>query len=149
MVKGVLHPQDAVLAADNGADAVIVSNHGGRNFDATPAPIDVLPLIVDAAGRRLTVIVDGGVRRGTDVVKALALGADCVLVGRAPLYGVAAAGEAGAARAIRIFQDEIDRTLALLGCCGIDELGREMLLANGGVPDAVPVQSVPRKLSVV
>ncbi len=122
MVKGVLRPQDAALAADSGADAVIVSNHGGRVVDGAVAPIEVLPEIVDAVGRRMTVMVDSGFRRGTDVVKALALGANAVLVGRATLYGTAAAGEAGAARAITIFRDEIDRTLALLGCAGIAAL---------------------------
>ncbi len=122
MVKGVLRPQDAALAADSGADAVIVSNHGGRVVDGAVAPIEVLPKIVDAVGRRMTVMVDSGFRRGTDVVKALALGANAVLVGRATLYGTAAAGEAGAARAITIFRDEIDRTLALLGCAGIAAL---------------------------
>lgn len=122
MVKGVLRPQDAALAADSGADAVIVSNHGGRVVDGAVAPIEVLPKIVDAVGKRMTVMVDSGFRRGTDVVKALALGANAVLVGRATLYGTAAAGEAGAARAITIFRDEIDRTLALLGCSGIAAL---------------------------
>lgn len=122
MVKGVLRPQDAALAADSGADAVIVSNHGGRVVDGAVAPIEVLPKIVDAVGKRMTVMVDSGFRRGTDVVKALALGANAVLVGRATLYGTAAAGEAGAARAITIFRDEIDRTLALLGCAGIAAL---------------------------
>lgn len=122
MVKGVLRPQDAALAADSGADAVIVSNHGGRVVDGAVAPIEVLPEIVDAVGKRMTVMVDSGFRRGTDVVKALALGANAVLVGRATLYGTAAAGEAGAARAITIFRDEIDRTLALLGCAGIAAL---------------------------
>jgi isopentenyl diphosphate isomerase/L-lactate dehydrogenase-like FMN-dependent dehydrogenase len=133
MVKGILRPQDAALAADCGADAVIVSNHGGRAVDSTPAPIDVLPGVVEAAGNRLTVLVDSGFRRGGDVVKGLALGAKAVLVGRAPLFGTAVAGQAGAARAIEIYRDEIDRMLALIGCPDVSALGREYLEpAHGG-----------------
>ena len=127
MVKGILRARDAVLAADCGADGVIVSNHGGRAVDSTRAPIDVLPEIVEAAGRRLTVLVDSGFRRGADVVKALALGAKAVLIGRATLYGTAIAGEAGAARAIEIYRDEIDRLLALIGCPGVAALDRTFL----------------------
>ena len=127
MVKGILHPQDAVRAADCGADAVIVSNHGGRNLDSSIAPIDALPNVLDAAGQRLTVIVDSGMRRGTDVVKALALGAKAVFIGRASLYGVAAHGEAGALRAINIFREEIDRTIAQLGVRSIEELDSRYL----------------------
>jgi L-lactate dehydrogenase (cytochrome)/(S)-mandelate dehydrogenase len=128
MVKGILRPQDAVLAADCGADAVIVSNHGGRAVDSTPAPIDVLPSVSDAVGSRLTVLVDSGFRRGADVVKGLALGAKAVLIGRAPLFGTAIAGEAGAARAIEIYRDEIDRMLALIGCPDISALGRDYVV---------------------
>jgi isopentenyl diphosphate isomerase/L-lactate dehydrogenase-like FMN-dependent dehydrogenase len=128
VVKGILRAQDAVLAADCGADGVIVSNHGGRAVDSTRAPIEVLPEVVDAAGKRLTVLVDSGFRRGADIVKALALGAEAVLVGRAPLYGTAAAGEAGAARAIEIYRDEIDRLLALIGCPGVASLGPDYLV---------------------
>src|SRR5688572_773456 len=122
MAKGVLTAADAKLAADCGADAVIVSNHGGRVVDGTRAPIEVLPEVVDAVGARVEVIVDSGFRRGTDIVKALALGARAVLVGRATLYGTAAGGEAGAARAIDLLREEIDRTLALLGCRNIAAL---------------------------
>jgi len=127
MVKGVLSPQDAVKAADCGADAVIVSNHGGRNLDHSIAPIDALPDVVEAAGKRLTVIMDSGLRRGSDVVKALALGAKATFIGRAPLYGVAAHGEAGAARAIEIFREEISRVMALLGVRSVAELDRRYL----------------------
>ncbi|HEX6007876.1 MAG TPA: alpha-hydroxy acid oxidase [Burkholderiales bacterium] len=122
MVKGILHPQDAMLAADCGADGVIVSNHGGRMLDSAIAPIEVLPEIVDAVGQRITVLMDSGVRRGADVVKALALGARAVLIGRATLYGVAAAGERGAARAIAILRDEVSRVMALIGAREIGEL---------------------------
>jgi isopentenyl diphosphate isomerase/L-lactate dehydrogenase-like FMN-dependent dehydrogenase len=106
---------------------VIVSNHGGRAVDSTRAPIAVLPEVVEAAGKRVTVLVDSGFRRGADVVKALALGAKAVLVGRAPLYGTAVAGQAGAARALEIYRDEIDRLLALIGCPGVAALGRDYL----------------------
>ena len=124
LVKGIQHPDDAKTAADCGADGVVISNHGGRIVDSSMAPIEVLPEIVDAVGRRLTVIVDSGFRRGSDVVKALALGAKAVLVGRPLLYGAAAGGEAGAAKAISIFREEIDRLLAQIGCANIADLNR-------------------------
>jgi isopentenyl diphosphate isomerase/L-lactate dehydrogenase-like FMN-dependent dehydrogenase len=127
MVKGILHPDDAKLAAECGADGVIVSNHGGRNLDSSMAPIEVLPEVMDAVGKRLTVIVDSGFRRGSDVVKALCLGAHAVFIGRATLYGVAAHGEAGARRAISILREEIDRVMALTGARSIEELGPEFL----------------------
>jgi isopentenyl diphosphate isomerase/L-lactate dehydrogenase-like FMN-dependent dehydrogenase len=128
---------------------VIVSNHGGRAVDSTPAPIEVLPRIVDAVGERLTVIVDSGFRRGADVVKGLALGAKAVLIGRATLYGTAVAGQAGAARAIEIYRDEIDRLFALIGCAGVAELDRSFLVmppgfASTAIPAAVPFK--PRAL---
>ena len=122
IVKGIQHPRDAVLAADCGADAVVLSNHGGRVLDSTSAPILVLPQVVEAIGKRITVIVDSGFRRGSDVVKALALGADAVMVGRAPLHGTASAGEAGALRALQIYRDEIDRVMALLGVTNVADL---------------------------
>ena len=142
IVKGILHPQDALLAADCGADAVIVSNHGGRNLDSSMAPIEVLPEVVDAVGKRITVIVDSGFRRGSDVVKALALGAQAVLIGRPTLYGTAVGGEAGAARAIDLFREEIDRVLALLGCPGIDALSRDYLVLPEMPPG--PVAGIPK-----
>jgi len=128
IVKGILHPQDAVLAADCGADAVVVSNHGGRNLDVTMAPIEVLPDILQALDGRIPVIVDSGFRRGSDVVKALALGADMVYVGRSTLYGVGAGGEAGATRAINIFREEIDRVMALIGCPDVAGLNSDYLV---------------------
>jgi L-lactate dehydrogenase (cytochrome)/(S)-mandelate dehydrogenase len=129
LVKGLLHPQDALMAADCGADGVIVSNHGGRNLDTVISPIEALPEVVDAVGKRVTVLVDSGFRRGTDVIKALAMGAHAVQIGRATLYGVAAGGEEGARRAISIFRGEIDRVIALLGCNSISELSTEHLQA--------------------
>jgi (S)-mandelate dehydrogenase len=128
LVKGILRPEDAMRAAECGADGVIVSNHGGRAVDSTPAPIEVLPHIVEAAGDRIAVIVDSGFRRGADVVKALALGAKAVLIGRATLYGTAIAGEAGAARAIEVYRDELDRMLALIGCPDVKSLDRDYLV---------------------
>jgi len=130
IVKGIAHPQDAIFAAECGADAVVVSNHGGRNLDSSIAPIEALPQIVEAVGKRMTVMVDGGVRRGSDVVKALALGATAVQIGRSGLYGIAVGGEAGATRALTLFREEIDRVLALIGCPDVAELNREYLVLN-------------------
>lgn len=127
IVKGILDAQDAATAVDHGADGICASNHGGRNLDGVVSPIEVLPEIVDAVGKRATVFVDSGFRRGTDVVKALALGAHAVMIGRSTLYGVAAGGEAGAARALEIYREEISRVLALLGCCRIADLGPQYL----------------------
>jgi (S)-mandelate dehydrogenase len=130
VVKGIMNARDALQAAACGADAVVVSNHGGRNLDSTQAPIDALPQVVDAVGNRLTVLMDSGVRRGSDVVKALALGAQAVLIGRPTLYGTAAGGEAGAARAIAIFREEIDRSMAHLGCSSIAHINPECLVPS-------------------
>ncbi len=128
IVKGVLHPDDAVMAADCGADGVIVSNHGGIANDAAIAPIDALPAIVAAAGERMTIIVDSGFRRGSDVLKGLALGADAVIIGRATLYGLAAAGEAGATRALDILDAEIRRTMGVMGVTDIASLTRDHIV---------------------
>ncbi|HSN39596.1 MAG TPA: alpha-hydroxy acid oxidase [Burkholderiales bacterium] len=135
MVKGVLTVEDALLAAENGADGIFVSNHGGRQLDGAVSPIEVLPEIVAAAGDRLAIMVDSGFRRGTDIVKALALGADMVFVGRAPLYGAAVGAEAGVRHALDILKSEIDRVMALIGCCSIGDLGPQYL----ELPDALRV----------
>lgn len=127
VIKGILREDDARRAVDCGADAIVVSNHGARNLDASAPPVEVLPGIADAVGEQLTVLADGGVRRGSDVVKLLALGAKAVLVGRATLYGTAAAGEAGAARVIEILRDEIDRTMAFAGCTRIADINRDLI----------------------
>jgi len=127
LVKGILTPRDAERAIARGADGIIVSNHGGRNFDSSMAPIEALAPIVDAVGQCTTVVVDSGFRRGSDVVKALAIGAKMVMVGRATLWGTTVAGEAGAARAINFYREEISRTLAYLGCCNISDLSRDSL----------------------
>jgi isopentenyl diphosphate isomerase/L-lactate dehydrogenase-like FMN-dependent dehydrogenase len=115
LVKGVHHPDDAVLAADHGAAGVIVSNHGGRQLDGVPATLDLLEPVVQAAGDRLEVLVDGGVRRGTDVAAALALGARAVLVGRPALWGLTVGGEAGARHVLELLRAELELALTLLG----------------------------------
>jgi isopentenyl diphosphate isomerase/L-lactate dehydrogenase-like FMN-dependent dehydrogenase len=116
VVKGILTREDAELACEHGADAIVVSNHGGRQLDGVAASLDALPEVVEAAGDRVEVLLDGGVRRGADVLKALALGARATLVGRAALYGLAAEGEAGVRRVLTLLCDEIALGLALLGC---------------------------------
>jgi isopentenyl diphosphate isomerase/L-lactate dehydrogenase-like FMN-dependent dehydrogenase len=116
LVKGVLTAEDARLACEHGAAGLVVSNHGGRQLDGVSATIDALPEVVEAVGGRIEVLLDGGVRRGTDVVKALALGARAVLVGRAPLWGLAVDGEAGARRVLELLRDEILLALKLVGC---------------------------------
>ncbi|HYH40375.1 MAG TPA: alpha-hydroxy acid oxidase [Burkholderiales bacterium] len=131
-VKGVLTREDALRAAALGLDGIFVSNHGGRQLDGAISPLDVLPEIADAVGGRIAVVLDGGVRRGSDIVKALALGADMVFTGRATLYGAAVAGEAGAARAIEILKSEVDRVMALLGTRTIAEIRRAHLLMPAG-----------------
>lgn len=132
LVKGVLHPDDARAAAECGADGVIVSNHGGRNLDSAVSPMQALPEVLDAVGSRLTVLVDSGFRRGADVVKALAMGAHAVQIGRPALYGTAAGGEAGAAHAIDIFRREIDTVMAQLGCNCVKDLKPELLRSSLG-----------------
>jgi L-lactate dehydrogenase (cytochrome) len=131
-VKGILRPDDARLAVQHGADAVIVSNHGGRQLDSASSAVSALPAIVDAVGGRAEVHIDGGIRRGSDIVKALALGARACLVGRASLYGLAANGEAGVSRAIEILMKEIDITLALLGQPEVAKLNRSAITAGTG-----------------
>ncbi|MCX4160011.1 MULTISPECIES: alpha-hydroxy acid oxidase [Paraburkholderia] len=127
IVKGIVHPDDARRAVDLGVDAIVVSNHGGRQLDVGPATLDALPGVVAAAGTRVDVLVDGGIRRGSDIVIALALGAKAVLVGRATLYGACAGGEAGAMRALDILTDELRRTLQLCGIERLADVGPELL----------------------
>jgi (S)-mandelate dehydrogenase len=127
LIKGVLSVSDAERAAALGCDGIVLSNHGGRQLDYCVAPIEVLPQITRAVGQRLTILIDGGFRRGTDVVKALALGAKAVMIGRATLYGLAAGGEAGVDRALAMLTTEIDRVLGQLGCNSITELGPQLV----------------------
>lgn len=122
VLKGILHPEDAELAVEAGADGVVVSNHGARALDSSVASLHALTDVVAAIGGRATVLFDSGIRRGSDLAKALALGADAVMAGRAPLYGLAAYGEDGVRRAIELLRTEFVRTMALLGACNIQEL---------------------------
>jgi L-lactate dehydrogenase (cytochrome) len=126
-VKGVMSAADARLAVEHGADAVIVSNHGGRQLDGAPGSLEPLPEIVEAVGSRTEIVLDGGIRRGTDMAKALALGARACMIGRPYLYGLAAAGQAGVLDAIRILVTELRRAMALIGCKRIGDLGRDCL----------------------
>jgi (S)-mandelate dehydrogenase len=116
LIKGIQSVADALLAVEHGVDGIVISNHGGRQLDAAPAPIEVLPAIRAAVGDKLVLCLDSGVRRGPDIAKALALGADYVFLGRATLYGAAAAGQTGATKAVDFLRDELDRCLAQIGC---------------------------------
>lgn len=132
MIKGILHPDDARTAVEYGADAVVVSNHGGRNLDAAIPALDALPAVVAAVGGRASVLVDSGVRRGSDIIRAVALGATAVLAGRATLYGTAVAGEAGAAKALSILRAELDTSMAMSGCPTIADISPALLAPIGG-----------------
>jgi L-lactate dehydrogenase (cytochrome) len=122
IVKGVMRPDDAVRCVEHGVRGIVVSNHGGRQLDGAAATIDALPAIAEAVGDRAEIYLDSGIRHGTDIVKALALGARAVLIGRALVYGLAAAGEAGARRALEILETELRIALALAGCPRASEL---------------------------
>jgi isopentenyl diphosphate isomerase/L-lactate dehydrogenase-like FMN-dependent dehydrogenase len=128
MIKGVSSIKDAKLAVDMGADAISVSNHGGNNIDGTPSPIRFLPSIVDAVGNDIDVMVDGGIRRGSDVVKALSLGAKAVFAGRAYLYGLAVSGEDGVHKVLEILRNGIEETLFGIGKSSIHDLSRDDLV---------------------
>ena len=150
LLKGVLHPEDARIAIDHGIDGVIVSNHGGRQLDGAIASIRALPAVADAVAGRIPVLLDGGVRRGGDVVKALALGATACTIGRPHLWGLAVAGESGVAWVLEIFRRDIDRVLALGGWDGIAQLDRSVLVpaTTAVVADesaARPVAARPRQ----
>jgi L-lactate dehydrogenase (cytochrome) len=123
VIKGVLTGDDARRAVDEGAEALVVSNHGGRQLDGVSPTLRALPEVVAATGGRAEVLLDGGIRRGSDIVKALCLGARAVLCGRAYAYGLGAGGEAGVAQAIQILRTDLIRTLKLLGCASVGDLG--------------------------
>jgi (S)-mandelate dehydrogenase len=127
LLKGVERADDALRAAELGCDGVVVSNHGGRQLDGAAATLDALPAVVHAVGGRMTVLVDGGVRRGVDILKARALGAQAVLTGRATLFGVMAGGEAGARRALDILSDELQRAMRLSGVRSAAEISADLL----------------------
>jgi 4-hydroxymandelate oxidase len=126
-LKGILNPDDAERAAGMGIAGVIVSNHGGRNLDTTPATIDILPEVIARVGGRVPVLVDGGIRRGTDVLKAIALGAAAVLIGRAPVYGLAAQGAEGVARVVNVLRREFEVAMALSGRASIREIDASVI----------------------
>jgi len=128
LLKGVMHPEDARIATSMGVDGLIVSNHGARQLDMMPSPLDVLPMIRNAVGPDVPLLLDSGVRRGSDIVAALCLGADFVLTGRATLYGATAGGLEGVKKAVSILQREIDLTLGQLGAVNLDALGPQFLL---------------------
>jgi L-lactate dehydrogenase (cytochrome) len=142
VIKGILAPEDARRAVDCGADGIVVSNHGGRQLEGAVSSIAALPAVADAVAGRLEILLDSGIRRGTDVIKALALGARAVLIGRAHVYGVAAGGEAGVGEAIGILKGEIDNSLALLGWPDVRTLDRRVFV--GGEPGRnAPPASLP------
>jgi len=130
LLKGVLHPQEAKHAVDRGIDGLIVSNHGGRQLDGAPASIAVLPAVIDAVAARVPVLLDGGVRRGSDVVKALALGAQACLVARPQLWGLAIAGEAGVAHMLEIYRQEMSRVMGLCGIARIADIGKDLVFSQ-------------------
>jgi L-lactate dehydrogenase (cytochrome) len=140
MVKGIAHPDDARQALAIGASAISVSNHGGNNLDGTPATIRLLPAVVEAVGDEIEVLLDGGIRRGSDVVKALALGARAVMIGRAYLWGMAAAGEAGVRNVLEIVRAGIEETLAGLGRSSIHELAPEDVIVPPGFTRSAPAR---------
>jgi (S)-mandelate dehydrogenase len=127
LLKGVLRADDAERALAAGVDGLVLSNHGGRQLDGAISGLSALPEVARAVDGRLSLLVDGGVRRGSDIAKAVALGAEGVLLGRAPVYGLAAGGEAGVAHALAILADEFDRTLALTGSPDIAALRRDLI----------------------
>ncbi len=131
ILKGIMTKEEAVLAADHGMDGVILSNHGGRNLDYAVAPLEILPEVMDAVGQRITVMLDSGFRRGSDVLKAIAMGAKTALFGRPAAYAVAAGGEVGARRIVAIFHEEIDKGMGFLGIKTLDELGPDYLWFDG------------------
>ena len=130
LLKGVERPDDAERAAAIGCDGVVVSNHGGRQLDGAAPTLDALPDVARAVNGKMTILLDGGIRRGVDIVKARALGAQAVLTGRATLFGVMAGGEPGARQALEILSSELERSMRLCGARSVAEIGPELVLRN-------------------
>ena len=128
LLKGVLNPGDAMAAADLGCDGIVVSNHGGRSLDTVQASIDALPAIAKRVGKRVPLILDGGIRRGIDVFKALALGASAVMIGRPYIYGLAAGGALGVSRVVEILRTELEMTMGLAGCTRLSQISPDFLV---------------------
>jgi 4-hydroxymandelate oxidase len=128
VVKGILRADDAIRAVEHGAKGVIVSNHGGRQLDGAIASLDALSEVVAAVGEKAEVLVDGGIRRGTDILKALALGAKAILLGRPVLWGLAVGGEAGVQHAIELLRDELDLAMALSGCAKLQDIDSSLVV---------------------
>ena len=147
LLKGVLHADDARLALQHGVDGLIVSNHGGRQFDASPSAIAALPRVLEAVRGRIPVFMDSGVRRGTHVAKAIALGATAVLLGRPLLYGLAARGEAGVDAVLKLIGDDLLRTMALLGARSVDELAAAHVELHGASRSNLSEGAVPPSLA--
>lgn len=131
ILKGIQSVEDAIKAAEIGVTGIVLSNHGGRQLDGAPATLDLLPEVATAVGNKIDVMVDGGIRRGSDVIKAIALGAKAVLVGRAYLYGLAAGGEAGVNKSYEILTDEMTRVMQLIGCSSIADLNSKYVKKRG------------------
>jgi (S)-mandelate dehydrogenase len=127
VLKGILSVDDARRAAEIGADGIVLSNHGGRQLDSCVSGVELLPAVSAEVGGKLCLLVDGGFQRGSDVLKAIALGAHGVMIGRATLYGLAAGGRAGVTHALGLLRTEMERTLTLLGCRSLGELGRHLV----------------------
>ncbi|MBI4535116.1 MAG: alpha-hydroxy-acid oxidizing protein [Ignavibacteriae bacterium] len=139
LIKGIVRGDDAKRAVDSGVAGVIVSNHGGRQLDTSPATIEVLPEIVDAVAGRVEVLIDGGIRRGTDVVKAIALGARAVLVGRPILWGLAVEGQHGVERILNILRTEFDLAMGLCGCTSVEEIQRDLIFSPPAISRSHPL----------
>ena len=140
-IKGILSAADAVRAVEAGCSAIMISNHGGRQLDEAITPLEALPAMVEAVGERCELIVDGGVRRGTDVLKALALGANACSVGRPYLWGLGAGGEPGVARALAILRDEVERGMGLLGCTAVSDIGQKHVTVSDRYVPPVPTRA--------